>query len=179
MEQYFNYLVGLISTPDGREKSYTYLLNWMAEKDFYWLKEVPLDEAREQRGLDIRRHYYEILDEDSRVAFVHEIGDKKCSLLEMFVAFAIDVNDALVMSDNTYYEYFWLFIDNLYLDWADDEDFDEKIVENTFENLLSRTYKNGGIFSGMPKNFCGFFVDCKMNFVDLWSQAMNYFAKFR
>lgn len=148
----------------------------MFDNPYYWLPQVPLDEVREQRGINIRNNFAAMLDVSQQGIFLNEMNGTNCSILEMMVALSIDINDMMVLSDDTYFEYFWMMIDNLHLDWAKDTDFDMDIVSKIFDDLLSRKYENGGMFR---KNFCGSKWDLSNDFVDLYTQASQYFAKYK
>lgn len=123
---YYDYLTNLIDIND-KIRHYNSLLTFLFYYDFTWLKNIPLDENRAVDGLQLRSEYKKHLPIEEHGYFDQALANRRCSMLEMFVAFADRLT--YIVSDFTRAEYFWLFIDNLGLDIATNTQFDEKYVE--------------------------------------------------
>lgn len=164
---------------EGREERYSMLLDYLFLTPFYWLETVPRDEVREKQGLLLRENYVRnvLVSSADQESFYKIFAERPCNLLEMFIAFARDLSDYMSVEDKTP-GYFWMFIDNLYLDWADDEDFDLEIVKDTIDDLLKRRYKSGGIFASHIFGK-GNVVSDDFKKMDLMNQALRYLAKYR
>ena len=132
---YVDWLVELI---DDNEKAglYEHLIELLFNTDFIWLESVPLDENRAADGLKLRKDYAKLLGENDGNLLLNLLQNKPCSMLEMLVAFA----DRLTYIVNLKRcDFFWMFIDNLGLNWATKYDFDQDIVTETLNDFMYGT----------------------------------------
>lgn len=130
---YFDYLINLIDM-DNKASSYSKLLETLYYYDFVWLKNIPLDENRAKDGIQMRSMYKTFLPQEEYAAFDSVFVGRECSMLEMFVAFA-DRLTYIVSSFNCP-AYFWIFIENLGLNWADDLNFNRDMVCTILDAFL-------------------------------------------
>ena len=163
-ERYFNHLVGLVGEYDHR-----YLLLALYRTDYVW--EYPLDQNREQDGIELRFHYAEKFGIDYRY-LEHELGTKPCSVLEMIIALALRIENEYMANDiydDRTGHWFWNMINSLGLLTYSDNNFDlDKVEEIVFKFLHHQYLPNGagGLFY-MPQ------PDMDMRKAQIWDQ-MNH-----
>ena len=137
---YYDWLVDQIDY-DEKAGMYEDLLELLFNMDFVWLDSIPLDENRAVDGLGLRETYAKIINGNEGQMLLYTLSSKQCSLLEMLVAFA-DRLTGLTTLNNTDHpkeKFFWMFIDNLGLSWANKYDFDIDIVTELLNDFMCGT----------------------------------------
>lgn len=172
LKSYFDWLVEKIDLEE-KVSLYESLLEFLFDKDFIWLENIPLDKNRASDGLNLRKEYMQLLSPEEQMIFEHLFNNKNCSMLEMLISFSIRLMQLVNMKAC---EFFWLFIDNLGLNWATDYDFDMDIVNGTIDDFLYGTIngKEPNDTQHPPVLFPCRRVYADMN-LDLYMQANLYF----
>lgn len=140
---YYDWLIDSIDFGD-KVNLYEHLLEHLFNTDFVWLESIPKDENRAIDGIELRSKFGRNLNPNESQMLLQALALKRCSLLEMFVAFADRLTQ--IVGNLERYEFFWMFIDNLGLGWATEYDFDIDIV-----NDILRDFTYGTIHGQEPK----------------------------
>ena len=135
IQSYYDWLMDSIDF-DDKVNMYEHLLEHLFNRDYIWLENIPLDANRAADGLSLRREFGALLDEQKKQEFFALLADKKCSLLEMFIALADRLTQLVSLEK---YEFFWMFIDNLGLGWATVYDYDMDIVDGILTDFIYGT----------------------------------------
>lgn len=137
---YYDWLVDQIDY-DYKAGNYEDLLEYLFNMDFVWLDTVPLDENRAIDGLELRENYAKIIGENDGNLLLNLLSRKRCSMLEMLVAFSERLTGLSNLNGDMFAreKFFWMFIDNLGLNWATKYDFDMDIVGEILNDFLSGT----------------------------------------
>ena len=150
--------------------SYRKLLRRLHDIEFSYL--IPMDQNREEEGIDVRDRYSRIADpEYSFEVNIHDMYDT-CSVLEMMVALAVRCEETMDdphMGDRTG-QWFWGMIKNLGLGSMTDGRFDIDYVNYVVRRLLERDYEpdgKGGLFT--VRN-----CDIDLRDVEIWYQLCWY-----
>lgn len=172
---YFEWVYNLVCNDKYYKRlSYRQLLYFLYDTDFYYVLERDSNRASDGIGLRYRFGYEcgyprEIIDQ--------ELGEKPCSVLEVMVSLALNIEED-IMDDPTYGnrlgQWFWGMIVNLGLGSMDDEKFDPGYVEYVIYRFLNREYKKngeGGLFTVHD-------IKVDMRKAELWYQAMWYLDEF-
>lgn len=144
---YFEWLYSLIKDSNPNGKPYTFLMNQLHDTTFYSL--VPNDDNRCKDGEDLRVRFM-----DHYESHVQPLYGRPCTLFEMLIALAYRINEIMIGEpfELSVSECFWLFIQNLDLEWYEDSPLYSKYAEKIEENIkkfLERRYTyngHGGIF---------------------------------
>lgn len=140
IELYYDFLIDMIDV-DGKSVIYETLLKYLFDKDFVWLENIPLDQNRYEDGISLRKDFAKkigVNEPELAMIFTQIFAEKSCSILEMFVAFAKRLTTIISSLEN--YDFFWMFIDNLGLNWATENDYDFDIVNGTIDDFLYGTF---------------------------------------
>ena len=132
---YFDWLTEMIDF-DDKVNLYEHLLEHLFNTDFVWLETIPLDENRAVDGLELRQNYCKLLDQGTANMLMNLLSNKRCSLLEMMIAFADRLTQLVTLER---YEFFWMFIDNLGLGWATEYDYDMDVVNDILHDFMYGT----------------------------------------
>ena len=146
-EKYWNFLINKLRfVSNAKVGNHTYLLSYLFGKDFVWMPEFPLDSDREEDGYALRHEFMSgLLDERERDEFMMFCQMKKASCLEVLIALCIRICNEVYSDPSEGIEWlFWTMIDNLGIGWADDEDFDQDIVDRALNTWLYRQYSPDG-----------------------------------
>ena len=135
IKMYYDWLIDQVDF-DDRVNLYESLLLHLFDVDFEWLPNIPLDENRAGDGLKLRVQFANSIGQNDGQIFLNFVQNKRCSLLEMFVAFADRLTQLLDLNKAAF---FWMFIDNLHLDWATEYDFDQEVVDNILYDFMHGT----------------------------------------
>lgn len=175
IKSYYDWLIDSIDF-DDKVNMYEHLLEHLFNKDYEWLENIPLDANRAADGLALRKEFGYMLDEQSKQEFLSLLVDKKCSLLEMFIALADRLTQLVSLEK---YEFFWMFIDNLGLGWATVYDYDMDIVEGILTDFIYGTVhgKEPKVNENPPTLFPCREVYANMN-DDLYMQANLYLKSY-
>ena len=144
---YFEWLYSLIKDSNRDGKSYIFLMSQLHDTTFYSL--VPNDDNRCKDGEDLRVRFM-----DHYESHVQPLYGRPCTLFEMLIALAYRINEIMIGEpfELSVSECFWLFIQNLDLEWYEDSPLYSKYAEKIEENIkkfLERRYTyngHGGIF---------------------------------
>ena len=145
IDLYYDFLIDMIDV-DEKSVIYETLLKYLFDKDFVWLENIPLDQNRYEDGISLRKEFSNkicVNDPNLALIFVQIFAEKRCSILEMFVAFARRLTT--IISSLDICDFFWMFIDNLGLNWANENDYDFDIVNGVIDDFLYGTFN--GIWS--------------------------------
>ena len=176
-EKYWIFLLNKLCFVSRKKTSnYTYLLSYLMHKDFIWMPNFPLDSDREEDAYALRQEFLEtIFDANESANFVQFCQGKKASCLEVLIALCIRICTEVYSDPSEGIEWlFWTMIDNLGLTWADDEDFDQDIVDNVLNTWLYRRYAPDGSLGNIfifPSQKYG-----KIQDFTIWEQA-NLFMR--
>lgn len=145
---YYIFLVDRVNCNKYHVEDYTKLLKVLYNMEFYWI--VSFDQNRASSGLALRREY-----EKEFGGNPYEILDGQCSVLEMMVALAVDCEDRIMGDVRNSYEdntprWFWSMIENVGLDNATNDNFDEQRVNDIILRVLNRDYEWNGEGSFFP-----------------------------
>ena len=170
-ELYFDWLCHFITDPRhssiehdpsaGTYETYSRLLHDLYSTDFYWT--VFNDGNREQDGLTLRKEYPAMV----------ELGDKKCSILEMMIALALRCEENIMdepEEGNRTATWFWGMISNLGLGEQCDIQYRPAKTEAVLSIFLAREYATngkGGLFTVHN-------IDCDMANIEIWYQMCFY-----
>lgn len=166
-KEYFEWMRDLVC---GDDKQYETLLRFLHEKTFYYIH--PLDENREQDGLDLKYRFGWLHDIPDDV-IERELGRNTCSVLEMMIALAVRCEES-IMDDydfgNRTGTWFFDMLKSLEIDEMDDENFNEVYVDEAIERMLEREYGPDGEGGLCYLPGC----DKDLREVDIWYQMMWY-----
>ena len=157
-------------TSKHKIKYYTLLLRQLFDRNYTW--EMPLDGDRETWGLTLRDKF---MDEMGALACGKE--NEPCSMLEMMVRLAINVEDQYSFeSDSDFYDHvsdwFWGMISSMGLYKNDDYAYDPRKTDISIDRVLNRGYRRdgkGGLFTLEVNE-----KHVDMRNTDIWHQAMLY-----
>lgn len=158
--EYFNWLVGLVSSSSNRNPSRTYfqLLEQMHRKQFTWF--IPNDDNRVEDGKELRFEFRN-----------GPIEEDDCSFLEMLIAFSRRIS--FESYNGTPLEWFWHLTDNLGLRKYTDEnymDLEPLEIRHILDRVVSRGYDrkgHGGLFPLRDSKY-------DQREVELWYQMSAY-----
>lgn len=170
--QYFKWMYNLVCEGRHSEKlSYKKLLLRLHNTEFTFT--IPYDSNRAEDGVDLRRRFA-LLQEDENLPYaIMDIIDGPCSVLEMILALAIRCEEN-IMDDPKYgdrtRQWFWGMITSLGLGGMYDRLFDRRTVDDIVAKFLNRDYAPdgaGGLFTIKRCN-----VDLRT--VEIWYQLLWY-----
>lgn len=142
VDQYFKFLCGLV----GRTDTHKRLLIELHMTEFQPL--IPNDDNRCEDGKQLRVRFE---DEEGRQPALSFSQFEQCTVLEMLIGLSLRLEFETMSSrwEKTPSEWFWILLDNLDLEWCDDDSFDQKEVASKIRTFVERHYKSdgsGGIF---------------------------------
>lgn len=158
-DEYFEWMyekVCSIRSISGRDRydrfsegvSFRKLLTKLHDIEFTWV--LPMDRNRADDGLNLR---YQFAYETGYESYMAEYINGPCSVLEMMVALAIDIEED-IMDDPAYGDrtgqWFWAMIVSLGLGGMNDRRYDDRLVGDVVGNFLRRDYEpdgSGGLFT--------------------------------
>lgn len=175
LNNYFEWLCGLINTPSHSISQYKKLLSFLHDTNFKYT--IARDGNRYEDGVDMR-YQFGVKTGVSQRRIALALDDKPCSMLEMMVALACRCEDQ-IMSNSDYGnrtgEWFWEMICSLGLEEMTNRYFYEKYCIEVMERFFNREYSpngQGGLFTiDFSKTNCEF-VDLR-NY-EIWYQANWY-----
>lgn len=145
--EYFEWLVDIVCHDRFAEGvSYRKLLMHLHRREFTYI--MPQDKNRAEDGINLRRRFFlsSGLDDES------EYLDGTCSVFEMMIALAIRCEETIMddprFGDRTGH-WFWSMVVNLGLGGMRDDNYDRKVVDESINILLTRSYEpdgEGGLF---------------------------------
>lgn len=171
VNDYFKWLCDIVCK--GRfppNKSRRKLLMTLHDTEFIF--SIPLDENREEDGLNLRHRFakqYRYENYDNTLLYL----DRYCSVLEMMIALAVRAEEQIMddpdIGDRTS-QWFWGMIVNLGLGSMHDDNFDRRLVDISIRRMLNRDYEpngKGGLFTVRHRNE-------DMRDVEIWYQLCWY-----
>ena len=130
------------------EVSFRRLLTYLNDVEFDWIH--PMDRNRADDGIGLR---YRFTYETGYERHMSDYIDGPCSVLEMMVALAIDIEEDIMddpsIGDRTG-QWFWGMIVSLGLGGMYDTAFSERLAEEVITRFLNRDYEpdgRGGLFT--------------------------------
>ena len=179
-DDYFNYLVSLVATPD-RDLSLN-TLKILDNIPFYYSIENDLN--RYNDGIDMRNRY--ISDKGIEPHKIRYISDRPCSVFEMMVALAVRIETEIMgdpnVGDQTY-KWFYTMLESMDISHISDFDYGANFKRYYNETMsaahimMDRNYEFDGSGGALfviktPRN--------DMRVTEIWYQAMwflteNYF----
>lgn len=151
-DEYFNWMYQLVSvdTPHPENKSYSKLLHYLYEVDFYYI--LPMDANRASDGINLRYRFgYEKCYQEPVIAGF--LDDRPCSVLEMIFALALRCEEQIMWDPdigNRLGLWFWDMINSLGLISMDDSKFDAEYTDDVIFRFMDRKYAHdgeGGLFT--------------------------------
>lgn len=164
---YFEWLVEIIHGMDDDHEDMLPVLDYLFDKRFEWINE--LDANRASDGKKLRRDYAEEFDQE----YTYEVADEDCSVLEMLVRLAMDVEDHITgdPDDPRPWIWFWEWLHNLGIDErCSGEGFSEKYIDQQIDRWLDGKGTRRG--RGTPFPLHHFAGDQRSK--DIWQQCMAY-----
>lgn len=174
-------------------EKYLLLFEHLYETEFTWSVRTPMDANRAEDGKQLRWRFAE----DCGWEIDPSWDDIPCSMLEMFGALAIDIEDQIMYDwnegDRTV-QWFWMMMDNLGLSRYRDSMVkrSKHLAYAEIDQILyifaTRQYEDDGRGSAFPlENVCDTFCDTfdlkvsqnsksvtKLADLELWDQAQRY-----
>lgn len=152
-DEYFAWLLGLISEDcDYDPWNYEPLLRLLYSREFYWDRNIPLDENRSFDGKDLRIRY---VDDNQLLNQEHilDILEGPCTVLEMLIGLAVRI-EVHIMSNSEYGnrtgEWFFDMLDNMgLLENTDFGSINLTKANHIIDVFLNRDYDangKGGLF---------------------------------
>ena len=128
--------------------SFRKLLTHLSDIEFTWV--LPMDRNRSDDGISLRYRFAYEVGYESHVA---EYIEGPCSVLEMMIALAINMDEDIM--DNPAYgdrtgQWFWGMIVSLGLGGMNDHRYDDRLVDDVIGDFLRRDYDpdgRGGLFT--------------------------------
>lgn len=165
--RYFDFLYSLVDRPSPKQPPYYYLLQKLHHTRFISL--VPNDDNRAKDGEALR----DLFKTDQNTSFIY---NKPCSVLEMLIGLSYRMEGMMIGEpfEKEASECFWIFLNNLNVDWINDsvyfDDGNEDEIDQKLKIFLNRKYDfngEGGIFPlKKPKQ--------DQRNVELWYQMNAY-----
>jgi hypothetical protein len=128
--------------------SFRKLLTRLHDIEFTWI--MPMDKNRAEDGIDLR---YSFAYEVGYESYMAEYISGPCSVLEMMVALAINIEED-IMDDIRYGDrtgqWFWGMVVSLGLGGMNDHRYDDRLVTDVITDFLRRDYGpdgRGGLFT--------------------------------
>ncbi len=175
---YFEWLCDLVHGDDP-DCSFVILLGTLHSYEFEWF--LPLDEDRAINGIELRRTFLssmpsDYINDDEIDIFMM----RPCSVLEMLIALAIDIQEELMWNPdkgNRTVSWFWLMITNLNLNDLDDRHYISEKADAKVDDILTRwmhrDFDPDGTGSIFPIEGCN--EDLRSELI--WYQANQYFLQ--
>lgn len=168
INEYFQWLCDIINV-NTFERSYWLLAKALHKKEFIWT--VPNDDNRDKDGKKLRDKFAEEVNHD-----VYEAIEGPCTMLEMLIALAERIEDA--MSDTKEGDrtarWFWEMMKNCGLDQLTDENYinmsGSLMVDHILNIVLERTYNRNGKGGLFPLKF----EKKDQRKVEIWYQMYTY-----
>lgn len=163
---YFEWLVENIHGIDDEYEEYLPVLDFLFDKRFEWNNE--LDANRASDGKKLRRDYAEEFNQ----TYTDEVANEDCSVLEMFIRLAMDVEDRVTgdPDDPRPWDWFWEWFGNLGLNKCSGEGFNGDYVDQQIDRWLDGKCTRRGRGGPFPlRHFAGDQRD-----KDIWQQCMAY-----
>lgn len=166
---YFRWLCHFIrrNKKMGLSNTYTKLLWYLFNKNFYW--SIDRDYNRAQDGLDLRYRF----EDENGYYNIDSYLPEECSVLEMMIALSIRCEEHIMDNpdegDRTA-KWFWGMITNLRLDSMSDDYFDEEATDHIIETFLSRKYQRDGLGGLFTVHKCTY----DLRDIEIWYQMCWY-----
>ena len=161
-DDYYNWLLDMVGLHEGYE-NYSSLMQYLYSRNYEY--SIAMDSNRESGGLSLRSLYA-----DYAGVYKEDVKDGPCTVLEVFVSLAIDMDD---YTSNGVKECFWEMMINLGLMNYENNMFDESMVGNIIDIWLNRQFDADG--TGSPFPIAGSNED--MRTVELWNQMHRYLVE--
>lgn len=172
LNDYFQWLCDIITSDYVmNNNSYFELLKKLYNTPFKYT--IEMDSNRYLDGVDLCwRYVFETSNDEAKKYF--ENSEHYCSVLEMLIALAINIEDTF-MADINYedrtYIWFWQMIENLGLIDIYDQNYNENLVNDILDTFMNREYQPNG------KNGLFTIDNCNEDLrdVEIWAQACWFF----
>ena len=170
--EYFEWMYDIVCPERfNRRISFRKLLKYLHDRPFVVL--IDNDYNRVMYGIDFRYKFgYE--SGYSRELITQNLDINPCSVLELIIALAFDIEEHLMTDEDRYGnrtgQWFWNMINNMGLGRMTDDKFDIDYVEAIVDRFLNREYERngkGGLFMISDPSR-------DMRNVEIWYQAMWY-----
>lgn len=170
-DDYFEWMYQLVCNDRYyKNLSYRKLLYFLHDTEFVYI--IERDSNRAVEGVDLRNRFGREVGYSSEDIEKY-LGDRPCSVLEMIIALAFEI-EICVMDDPLHGDrtgqWFWNMIVNLGLGGMSDSRFDERYADEVIVKFLSRGYSpkgEGGLFTVHNPLY-------DMRDAEIWYQAMWY-----
>lgn len=166
LNDYFEWLHYLVKPEQKRKRaSYKKLLQFLHSIKFHYF--VDYDENRAADGVNLR--WYFVDDGGDREVLE---WDEPCTVLEMLIALAYQMDKMMEDPDSTFGlgHWFWCMIENLQLDEMTDGKFNKGYVYDRIQTFMNRTYQ----YDGTGNIFTIKDVRHDMRHIEIWIQACWY-----
>lgn len=168
--EYFNWLVQHVAMDSPEYFNYNKLMDFLYYQEFEW--QLNRDSNRAQDGIDLR----DLFSYETGIIDWYSALGGPCNVLEMLVALAHRIDNEVMydyeLGDRTAL-WFWEMVENLGLDYYDDNHFRPDRVEKILHIWLCRKYNSDGSGGIFPINES----QNDQREVEIWLQAQEYFLE--
>ena len=170
---YFEWLIEKVCKNRFQRNKFSALLRQLQDTPFVY--RIEMDANRESDGRELRRSYCIASHSDVEELY-SEMDMDTCTVLEMMVALAIDIEDIMYdLNEDTTYKWFWYMIKSLGLNVMSNDRYDYGIVYDILDCWMSGIYDGetgqGGLFILRDNK------GCDLREFEIWKQAMWYLAE--
>lgn len=168
---YFDWMTSLAMPNSKVRQKYTNLLSALNNMVFYFT--IPLDVNRKVDGLRLR-HKFGLERQIPNDIIFEALDNTECSMLEMMVALALRGEETIMYDPeigDRLDKWFFEMIKSLELNTMTNDNFNQAIVEQKIDILLSRKYApngRGGLFTINDSRY-------DMRNTEIWYQMCWYF----
>lgn len=134
LNDYFDWLYFMVVPNGGKFRKLLTMLHTMEFKYF-----VEYDENRASDGVNLRWYYVDDGGDDEILRW-----KEPCTVLEMLIALAMNMDKILGDRELDIVHWFWLMLDNLDLAWMKDDKYDKAYVYGRVAMFLDREYEPDG-----------------------------------
>lgn len=166
LDDYFDWLYFRVRNQHhSKRASFRKLLSCLHSIDFRY--SVDYDENRAADGVNMRWYYVDDGGYDEILQW-----DEPCTVLEMLIGLAIQMETIMTHPDIDYQagHWFWMMISNLGLDYMSDGKFDRRHVYGAVSIFLDRAYEPDGYGNIIFIEDC----DTDLRKVEIWQQMCWY-----
>lgn len=167
-KNYFKWLTKLVWTKEN--STHMKLLKQLYETPFRY--SIPSDGNREADGINLR-YRFGVMHRIQQPEIARYLDSKPCSVLEMMIALALRLEEDIMSNEdfgNRTGRWFWDMIRNSGLIAMVDQNYRERDVDDTIQQILDRAYE----FNGHGGFFCIPDIATDMRTVEIWKQALWY-----
>lgn len=173
--EYFEWLYHIVCSSEYYDVvSYRELLLYLLDKEFIYYYDM--DKNRAMDGISLRYRFGQEIG-CNRDLIQDTLDTRPCSVLEMMVALALDIEEQ-IMSDPIFgdrtAQWFWSMMVSLGISNQTDDKFNESVVGKKVTKFMTHQYLRngkGGLFTIHSDDY-------DMTSHEIWDQALRYINEF-